>query len=181
VRKGILFMPLFKFRSDFEKIPCPDGSIRLVLRSIEKIYKAFGVNLPSWSFKLNADLKSLKEIAEGKSIGNVSIEAKNTAGTILDQLDEVYQLSINNFAAAYIAYTTNPCENDKKLSQTVNSINREGDSLRHLEAVISELENVSGLEPTEQQSKLSDISRRAGDTLTAIHVRLSESERESSA
>jgi hypothetical protein len=136
-------MPLFKFRSGFEKIPCPDRSIRLVLRSVEKIHKAFGVNLPSWSFKLNVDLKSLKEIAEGKGIGNVSIEAKNTARTILDQLDEIYQLSIYNFAAAYMAYTANPCDNDKKLSENVNSINREGDSLGHLEAVISELKNVS--------------------------------------
>lgn len=54
----------FRFRSDYVKVKCTDGSNKHVLRRVEDIPRAFEIFASSWSVKVSLGLKQALDAIE---------------------------------------------------------------------------------------------------------------------
>jgi hypothetical protein len=121
---------------DFREVKCADGSIRLVLKNLEKIPKIFGQFVPEWQFKLNGVLKATQETIAA----NAGTELGKKATKLYDEIDQLNSRSISLFTMGYMQFTTNPCSNDKKLDETISKIN---EMINRLSEIQLEVENMN--------------------------------------
>ncbi len=128
---------------DFREVKCVDGSVRLVLKNLEKIPKIFGQYVPEWQFKLNGVLKATQETITA----NVGTELGKKATKLYDEVDQLNSRSISLFTMGYIQFTTNPCSNDKKLDETISKIN---EMINRLSEIQLEVEHMNQ-QPAEQE------------------------------
>jgi hypothetical protein len=113
------------------KHPCPDGSLKIVYRSIDD---AFPLALKHVGTRLALDLAKLSEIG-----GQVGAEYRESIAGLLYSLDDLNQSLMMNFRAVYAAYQSDPCANAEFLARQVGKIVEE--TQRHTEIQV----RISGL------------------------------------
>jgi len=137
---------------DFREVKCPDGSIRLVLKNLEKLPKIFGQFVPEWQFKLNGVLKATQDTIAA----NAGTEIGKKATKLYDEVDQLNSRSISLFTMGYMQFTTNPCSNDKKLNETISKINKMINRLSEIQMEVESM-NQQPLEEEETKIKKMDV------------------------
>src|SRR5215204_1617618 len=94
---------LFGFGNDFNKVTCPDGKVRFVLKKVTDMGKAFSLWLPEVNFRFNASIKAIQSTAEGTASADYGKKAEQ----VLKDIDELHIDAVEKFGAAYITYMGN--------------------------------------------------------------------------
>lgn len=84
---------------------------------------------------------SLTDVHSLTSSGSADLQ--KSIQPIINEINEIYSTATADFTAAYIAYTTNPCEKDKDLSIAVERINASTSRLTSLKIRAHAMKNKS--------------------------------------
>ena len=154
------------------KIKCADKTIRLVHRDPADAFQLYASN---WSADLESSIGGL-----GDFEGKLSADVRKSIGGYFAQIDDANKSMQLSFAAIYVVYTTNPCNNDEYLKQNVALIINREDKLRRLRFEISKLEKhrTSGISDDDLKTEIyHSIKRLKADSIQAdIEDELKEAE-----
>lgn len=131
------------FGSKYEKIKCPDGSVRLVLKDPTHIPEIFAIQVSEWHARIQANIQATNAIITAGGGTDISKAAR----TILDDLSTLEKAALQRYTAAYMHYTTNPCANDKLLNANLERINESIDRLQELDVEIKKLQQAKETTP----------------------------------
>lgn len=120
---------------DYREIKCPDGTTRQVLRRIKKVPEIFSAQFSDFEIKVKTNIKTLNDLANIDTDSTIKKETK----AITERLNGLETMALQKYTAAYLAYSTNPCHNDKVLADAVKSINKSYDELLRLENHLNSL------------------------------------------
>jgi hypothetical protein len=113
--------------SSMEKIPCPDGTIRLVLKNPEK---AFAIAFPEWQGRIGAIVRFIGG-TQGEANGSLSKRTES----IVKELTEKYAALQAHYQNAYLGWCSNPCsiEAEKDYSDARKLILKKEMTLQEIE------------------------------------------------
>lgn len=148
----------FSLRRKTEKRQCPDGSVKVVYRSIDD---AFPLALKDFKAKVDVDLAALSDVPAG----SVGTQYEKSIAGLLYTLGDRNQSLMMTFRAVYETYRSDPCTYDDFLRRQVELIisetNRHTEIQLSLSALIG-LAQAQTIEPDGALALLHDLIRQVG-------------------
>lgn len=124
-------MPINWFWSKTHQVRCKDGSVRLIHKNIDH---ALPLSISNSQTDLSANLKGLEQL---KGAAKAKYEKKIQG--LLYSLNEQNQSLMMSFRSIYIAFQSNPCENDGFLKRETEKLLDEQGKLSDLKIKINAL------------------------------------------
>lgn len=134
------------FFSKTFKQRCPDGTIRHIHKNIDK---AMPLALKDMQTKFDADLSTQK-----KSLGLLNVEYADKISGLLYAINEQNQSLMMGFRLAYIAYQSDPCNNNEYLIHQAEELNLGQQKLMELKTQISGLISLAAVYPNDSEKIL---------------------------
>jgi len=129
----------FGWGEEFNKVPCPGGKIRYVIKKMSDMGKAFSLYAPEVDYLVKGSLRTAQMIAEGGG----EVEVKKKAEQIFENLDSIHIDAVTKFTMHYTVFMASPCDEAAydNLSKAIDKISESIDTLRRLVTEMDRLKN----------------------------------------
>ena len=139
-------------------VKCPDGSTKTVYKDIDK---ALPFHIQGWEGNISSKIKS-------EHIGNIEIgaEYQSKIEQLLIGIDDINNNVMIDYRLAYLAFQSDPCENNTFLITEIQKISEEQRRLKSFKILISsfiEMAKVNGENNSDRIVEVyCDIMRQMG-------------------